>query len=772
MEGGARMRNAVLVIALGLGVATAQNDLVGNPGFEDLAEGGKQLAAWGLPTRPGVQFAWDDEVYRSGRRSARVDGIDPDKQTHYVQAWRQNVRPLPDEPLWLSVWVKTRDVISGRLNVLHQDDKGEVLLNQGLAGFDGTFDWRELGGALKRVPGATGLQLVMGLVKSTGTVWFDDLALEPAGDLSRRLGRATMTPAEPPVAGSAVPVSIEITLGDRGLETGGSLQLRWENWRSAREFRFKDFTVACAGQDAAFEVTVPPRKKTWPPTPKPTACIATLKAGGPLAAGAKVAISADLTYTPHTNVSCTLTVLVASAEGAAPRPLEEQFTLRSKGGPAARLSCTARARPLAGEPCRVTVALTDEHGNPAQDFRGAVRLTCNTDAGLPSEYAFTEADTGSHDFEGRFPEGAVSRVTVTSGEMTATSNPILPRGADEPAIFFGDIHSHCEVSADGVGDPDLAYDYARRFMGLDFAALSDHSPRAARWQRILDIGNRRNDPDRFVTLLAFEWSDSVRGHRNAYYRGDTGPEHPPGVRDNMESWWAFFDEQDIPVLTIPHHPNTESAAKRPDGKSVWGPVDWSQINHKYQRNVELCQNRGSFEAPGGPLPELRIVRKDCGSSVQTALAKGHRLGFIGSTDTHSGRPGTGPARAAVIATEFSRAGIWDALHARRCYATSGKHILVLFTVNDEPMGSEITLADADAPRNIAWRAIGTGPIKRVDLLRNNEVTKSWEGTGQDDLSGELAYAERLAEAEWWYVRAIQEDTEMAWSSPVWLDPPR
>ena len=67
--------------------------------------------------------------------------------------------------------------------------------------------------------------------------------------------------------------------------------------------------------------------------------------------------------------------------------------------------------------------------------------------------------------------------------MAATSNPILPREEGEPGVWFGDIHSHCEISADAVGDPDEAYDYARRFWGLDVAALSDHSPRGAKWAR-------------------------------------------------------------------------------------------------------------------------------------------------------------------------------------------------------------------------------------------------------------------------------------------------
>lgn len=118
------------------------------------------------------------------------------------------------------------------------------------------------------------------------------------------------------------------------------------------------------------------------------------------------------------------------------------------------------------------------------------------------------------------------------------------------------------------------------------------------------------------------------------------------------------------------------------------------------------------------------------ASVQAALAKGHRLGFIGSTDTHSGRPGTGPARCALLSGDLSRASLWDALHSRSCYATTGAHVLVFFTVNDKPMGSEMKLDGATPARRIHWRVVGTGPLKRVDLLCSNAVVRSWAGGDQ------------------------------------------
>ena len=223
------------------------------------------------------------------------------------------------------------------------------------------------------------------------------------------------------------------------------------------------------------------------------------------------------------------------------------------------------------------------------------------------------------------------------------------------------------------------------------------------------------------------------------------------------------------MLTVPHHPNTQAAELLDDGTPAWNAVDWSVINHDYQRVVEICQARGSHEVPGGPIPEMLVTEKDAGASVQTALAMGHRLAFIGSTDAHTGRPGDDMGRVIVICPELTREAIWDALYDRRCYATSGPRILLDFRLNGELMGREVTLDDAGTPRRIQWRVIGEGPLRKIDLLANNIVIDSIEGKGRDELTGDITIQSPLKETEWYYLRVFQEDGEMAWSSPIWVN---
>lgn len=607
------------------------------------------------------------------------------------------------------------------------------------------------------------------LFRVTAVCWivFSFLGTNATASDERAAGAsAQMVPQTPQPAGSSQPVRFEVTLGPRGLPIGGSLRLEWGHWRPAREFRLRDVTATSSVPDVQFETTVPPKRKHWPPDVPPT--IVTLERGGPMIAGSKVVITGRMQYTRFTNVAAQLRLLTRHDERAKSSQIAE-WTIRAVQGPMSRIRCIAESRPVAGEPARVVVAATDQYGNPAVATDKTIRLTCNTNADLPAEYTFTDNDDGSHVFSADFPSDRVSRVQVKWGDLSVSSNPILPRRVDEPGILFGDIHSHCEISSDAVGDPDAAYDYARRFWGLDFGALSDHSPRGERWKRAVESANRNNQDGVFATLLGFEWSSSDFGHRNIYYRGDFGPEQPR-LPDNMASWWEWLDERQLRAVVVPHHTNTESTAVRKDGTPMWRAADWSAIDHRYQRLVEICQNRGSFEAPGGPNPELRIRRKDCGASAQAALAQGHQVGFFGSTDTHSGRPGTGEARCAVLASELTRDAVWDALYARRCYGTTGAHIIVLFDVNRSPSGSEITIPDAGTARVVTWRAVGTNRIKRVDLLRNNEIAMQWPGRGGDDMSETFNCARPLDQEEWWYLRVLQDNGEIAWSSPIWVRP--
>ena len=113
--------------------------------------------------------------------------------------------------------------------------------------------------------------------------------------------------------------------------------------------------------------------------------------------------------------------------------------------------------------------------------------------------------------------------------------------------------------------------------------------------------------------------------------------------------------------------------------------------------------------------------------------------------------------------DFTREGIIEGIAARRTLAATDK-IFVEFSCNDHLMGTEIALNGKPA---LKLSIDGTAEISRVTLVRNEQNHKQWEPksksfaqTFTDDapLTGENRY----------YLRVEQNDGNMAWSSPVWV----
>ena len=140
----------------------------------------------------------------------------------------------------------------------------------------------------------------------------------------------------------------------------------------------------------------------------------------------------------------------------------------------------------------------------------------------------------------------------------------------------------------------------------------------------------------------------------------------------------------------------------------------------------------------------------------------------------------------VLAAERTREAIWDALWRRRVVATSGPRSLLKYTLGGHPMGSELSAAahpELARERLLCVEFHGTAAAERIDVIRNNEVVHSASPEGTD-CEIEWRDAAPLAEALmppakfcdhpfcFYYVRVLQADGEMAWASPVWIDPAR
>jgi hypothetical protein len=445
--------------------------------------------------------------------------------------------------------------------------------------------------------------------------------------------------------------------------------------------------------------------------------------------------------------------------------------LTVRGGAAARLRVTAPATVRAGEPFELHVVAADrQNDNPDPQYQGRIGLSCpDGDLGGSREVAVERSAGGIVCVPGlRLDTPGVYYVCAADveGGLAGRSNPIrvlAPRtngtqGEDGDAglrVFWGDLHAHNE-HCDGRLSIEEFYRWGRDARRLDFLALTNHVEGAKRmrvddyWPTDQRYAREWNAPGRFVSFLAFEWGSWDQfGDKCVYYLDDDQPYYGADVEatGRPDRLWAALEAGGHRAITIPHHPR------------YGGPTDWRYRDDRRQPVVEICQVRGAMERGGAAGTR----------SVQHALAQGFRLGFVGSSDNHHGQPGNGPL-AAVLAPELTREALFEALQARRCYATTGARIAVEFSVDGHVMGQEYTAERGDVPRLVTARVAGTSELRRLTVVKDNRDAYVVE---PDALTAELAWTDDapLDGTSYYYLRVEQRDGEIAWASPVWVSPP-
>lgn len=436
-----------------------------------------------------------------------------------------------------------------------------------------------------------------------------------------------------------------------------------------------------------------------------------------------------------------------------------------------------------GEPFMTVIMPVDINGNPleaSEDFSLAMPSEISghvgplSDSGMKTLHVETVIDQpGIVRLQGQDP----------ASQVRAASNPIrmtdAEHAADVPNVYWGEFHWHgydaSELNTLNPNThPEKAYRYGRDVSRLDFCASGSHifrhTPEAVHewWDLYREAAQTYDEPGRYVTFMGCEWRDATElgGDRNIIWKNLDVPAPDPTWK--IDELYGHFRGQ--PVMMTPHV-----------GGAIALPY---HHDPEVERLCEMVSGHGNFEWFG-----------------QAYLSKGYRVGLIGGSDGHRGTPGhprvvhisggrfanmlrlrdagwSGGPLLAVYAERLDRDALWEAFRARRTYASTGARALVEFRVNGAMMGSEIA---ADKATEITWRVAGTAPIVRVDLIRDRQRLARWQGTNRSAIPNRSAmsrypsteaglYMDRPPDGvHYYYLRVLQTDGELLWSSPVWVE---
>lgn len=410
-----------------------------------------------------------------------------------------------------------------------------------------------------------------------------------------------------------------------------------------------------------------------------------------------------------------------------------------------------------GEPFKVSVKANDAWGNPSDQIEKVLRLVSDGSAvsGLPASLGFekgqfvAEADALTFSEPGE----AIFTVSDEDGKVLCQSNPIRafadPIG-DALVHFWGDTH--------GQSNETLGTNDARDYMlfGRDRAFLdvmghqgNDFQMTGTFWKQLNALTAELDQPGEFVCIPGYEWSanTAVGGDRNVHYRRE-------GETIHRSSHAQIADPDDM----VDEESDAHTAHELFDKLAGKDCVVMAHVGGRYaditfahdedlETAVEVHSDWGTFEW-----------------IVWDALDKGFRVGIVGNSDGHKGRPGASYPGASFfgsqggltcfLAPRLDRDAIFEAMRRRHHYATTGNRLLLdvaVATPNDaqlvlkqspaspaQPqstrkliMGDIAHVADDGVTLNID--CAGSGPIERLDIFRGRELLQTLRPYSNEDL---------------------------------------
>ncbi len=583
-------------------------------------------------------------------------------------------------------------------------------------------------------------------------------------EIKRAFGWATLEPTDAVAAGSFGTWRLTYTVGEYGLDDGGTLMVAWRFATDWGKPQFQDpsapdyATVATDGRAslrARFDMKTglrPWRKGT----------VVDVEDDG-LRPGEHVFItfgdtsggspgSRAQTFCEHTFEWRVLVNPFATGEFIS---LPDAPEIEIISGPAAKLMVIMPSLAQVGETIEVVVKAEDGWGNPARTYEGMTRLEADGLKGLPGSHVFALHDAGVHRFSVKVTSSGEHRVLATDEELgiSAVSNPLIATKANlKRRIYWADLHGQSEETV-GTNTAEDYVKFARDYAALDVVGHQGNDFQLTRenWAELQRLAREYTEPGWFVNLLGYEWSGNTGGggDHNVYY---PRPDEPI-----FRSCHALIpDKSEVDTDRYPIERLYEELRKQ-------GSI---AIPHVGGRRADLSRHDDEVV----PLVEIYSAWGEFEWMLTESLAMGHRVGVVAGSDGHKGRPGASYPGAsqfgvyggltAILAERLDPESIFEALKARRCYATSGQRIFLEVEASGYPMGSEIR---ATEPVALKVQVAGTDGIRKVEVMRGDELIHLHDPLRDEPLS------EGLVRVIWSGARILGRNRATTWDGSLTVE---
>lgn len=481
----------------------------------------------------------------------------------------------------------------------------------------------------------------------------------------------------------------------------------------------------------------------------------------------------------------------------------EAFFIDVKGGPLAKISIRTHAIVVArNERFDIFVRYEDQfgnltsvapddtriqiaHHNPRKDTLSWQLFVSET--GVTPIYQLYFSEIGNYSYE----------LTIVGTNKTFKSDPIKCLPAP-PYHYYAGLLSGDPAKPGAKLTVESIFRYFRDELCHHFYALSPFESQLSSnledvepivfesWKQIEASTAAHNEDTRFSAFLSFYWQGQPKseGTRLILYSKDHKPllSQSDGKYNTLKKLYKSHTKGDfISIPTLSAIPSFSSHFDE------WDP--------DFERVAEIYSSYGSMEgaswdmsrAPQGKSKEL----KDEKGTLISALDRGCRFGFVSGGNIVRGSFLTldskithqSPGLTIILAAEETRQSFFEAIFARRVYATTGPRIILEFKIADEPMGSELNVTQKPGLkylRPILGYVLAPSAIEEVALVRNGQPFKTFKPEGdsfdlefedEDNYRSLLLSGSNEMQFIYYYLRVKLKDGHLAWSSPIWIDYP-
>jgi hypothetical protein len=117
----------------------------------------------------------------------------------------------------------------------------------------------------------------------------------------------------------------------------------------------------------------------------------------------------------------------------------------------------------------------------------------------------------------------------------------------------------------------------------------------------------------------------------------------------------------------------------------------------------------------------------------------------------------------IYTPSTGRSDMVESMRKRHAYGATD-NIVLEFRARDR-QGREWMMGDAFDGTGVVFhvKVMGTGPLESIEVIKDGKFVYRTEQAEFDYTDSEAA-----AGTSWYYVRVMQKDRNMAWSSPMWV----